>query len=465
MSTEKQQQQRQRSDNCSSSSSSDGGRSVVISGGGEGGCGSKKLAINKSNRRPFQQIPIFVVEDHNDVLQFIYRCLGAHRIPFTKNKIIHFDSHPDMTIPKYMPAEFVRDREKLLQSLSIENWLMPVAYAGHIDQLIWIKPEWATQIPNGDYTFWLGDYNGYIRCDSKLEYFLSEATYQPRYNLNDQRQINLRVFTLNDAFVADMNRDGDGDDDNNGDIAAAAAAASGDKTQEQRRRIEFQDCVDDTNEKFILDIDLDFFSTTNPFKQILSKPIYAAVKCLFKGSFFNKFDMSNATDDELMAFTVERSNFLDALETVFKQLDEKNDSTGADLIIPDILNANKTQIHDLIRVVREQQQQQQQNESSNEIAWMTIFDAGCTFDSNDLPHHISTEAEIIHMVEMFKRFLIGILYTPCIITVSRSSDDDYCPVQQVDFIQKLVLQTIHDVYRNRVNTTPILHYAGEEWTV
>lgn len=90
-----------------------------------------------------------IVEDHNDVLEFIYRCLGAQRIPFTKNKIIHFDSHPDMTIPKYMPAEFVRDREKLLQSLSIENWLMPVAYAGHIDQLIWIKPEWATQIPDG----------------------------------------------------------------------------------------------------------------------------------------------------------------------------------------------------------------------------------------------------------------------------------------------------------------------------
>lgn len=119
----------------------------------------------------------------------------------------------------------------------------------------------------------------------------------------------------------------------------------------------------------------------------------------------------------------------------------------------------------MIRVVREQQQQQQNESTTNEIAWMTIFDAGCTFDSNDLPHHISTEAEIIHMIEMFKRFLTGILYTPCIITVSRSSDDDYCPVKQVDFIQKLVLQTIYDVYGDRVDATPILHYTGEEWTV
>lgn len=109
---------------------------------------SKNKAIN--NCRPFEKIPIFVVEDHNDVLQFIYRCLGARRIPFYGNKIIHFDSHPDMTIPKYMPAEYVQDKEKLFDTLSIENWLMPAAYAGHIDQMIWMKPVWANQMEEGE---------------------------------------------------------------------------------------------------------------------------------------------------------------------------------------------------------------------------------------------------------------------------------------------------------------------------
>lgn len=68
MSTE----QKQQSDNCSSSSGGggggggsgnnvdDGGLNCGV-GGNSDGCGSrKKLAINKSNRRPFQQIPIFV---------------------------------------------------------------------------------------------------------------------------------------------------------------------------------------------------------------------------------------------------------------------------------------------------------------------------------------------------------------------------------------------------------------------
>lgn len=81
-------------------------------------------------RRRFQKIPIFIVEDHNDVLLFIYRCLGANYIQFSDNTIIHFDSHPDLSIPKYMPAELVHDKERLFDALSIENWLMPAAYAG-----------------------------------------------------------------------------------------------------------------------------------------------------------------------------------------------------------------------------------------------------------------------------------------------------------------------------------------------
>ena len=85
--------------------------------------------------RQFPKIPIFIVENHNDVLEFIYRCLGARYLPFANNRIIHFDSHPDMTIPKYMPSEFVRDKDRLLEALSIENWLMPTVYAGHFSEL------------------------------------------------------------------------------------------------------------------------------------------------------------------------------------------------------------------------------------------------------------------------------------------------------------------------------------------
>ena len=36
----------------------------------------------------------------------------------------------------------------LYSSLSIENWIMPALYAGHIDHVIWVKPTWADQLPD-----------------------------------------------------------------------------------------------------------------------------------------------------------------------------------------------------------------------------------------------------------------------------------------------------------------------------
>jgi hypothetical protein len=30
--------------------------------------------------------------------------------------------------------------------LSIENWILPLVYAGHIDEIFWLKPPWADQL-------------------------------------------------------------------------------------------------------------------------------------------------------------------------------------------------------------------------------------------------------------------------------------------------------------------------------
>ncbi|XP_031622581.1 UPF0489 protein C5orf22 homolog [Contarinia nasturtii] len=399
--------------------------------------GSKTI----NNLRPFEKVPIFVVEDHNDVLRYIYRCLGARRIPFTANKILHFDSHPDMTIPKSMPAEFVRDKDKLLNTVSIENWLMPTVYAGHIDQLIWMKPHWANQINDGDYEFSIGDHAGHIRCDSSLEYFLSEGTYQPKYNLNNQRLVNLRVFTLNEQLISGQQQ-------------------SHSSSMEDFRCVEFQNCADTDNEQFILDIDLDFFSTANPFKKMLHEQVYEDLKHLFKGNFFDEaFDTmtTSSNENELATFTTERSNFLDDLQDIFQQLDDHIDIEN--ICMPNTLTKYKSQIKNLVQKVKEKH-------PNNVIEWRTIFDAGCTFDSNELPHHISNEHEINQLIASFKRFLETFRYTPSIITISRSSEDDYCPADKVDLIQQLVLDTIFYVYGEKVNNKPIFYYKDEDgWTV
>ncbi|KAF7407643.1 hypothetical protein HZH66_002180 [Vespula vulgaris] len=107
-------------------------------------------------RKYFKKTPIHIVENHDEVLPFIYRCLGSKHLPFEGNTFIHLDSHPDMLIPKTMSADIVWNKDELFGDISIENWIMPAVYAGHFKRLIWIKPPWSKQIPDGITTFFIG---------------------------------------------------------------------------------------------------------------------------------------------------------------------------------------------------------------------------------------------------------------------------------------------------------------------
>lgn len=89
--------------------------------------------------KKFKVVPVHLVEDHNDVVEHIYRCIGSRHLPLENNVIVHLDSHPDLMIPKTMPADTVWNKHQLYDSLSIENWLMPPCYAGHFDTVFWVS--------------------------------------------------------------------------------------------------------------------------------------------------------------------------------------------------------------------------------------------------------------------------------------------------------------------------------------
>ncbi|XP_021939097.1 UPF0489 protein C5orf22 isoform X9 [Zootermopsis nevadensis] len=196
-------------------------------------------------RKKFKELPIYIAENHNEVLPFIYRCMGSKHLPLEGNTIIHLDSHPDMLIPKGMPADTVWDKHELFSRLSIENWMMPAAYAGHFSNLVWIKPPWAKQMMDRAHTFLIGRHrlSGEIRLSSTEAYFLSEALYSSPAELDNSRQVILQVATVGAHLFSPDKKD---DFQELGKMFRQYIAREGDP--------------------FILDIDLDFFSTRNPFR-------------------------------------------------------------------------------------------------------------------------------------------------------------------------------------------------------
>lgn len=85
---------------------------------------------------------------------------------------------------------------------------------------------------------------------------------------------------------------------------------------------------------------------------------------------------------------------------------------------------------------------------STDIDWSIIHNAGCTCDNTELPHHISNTEEISRLVDLTKNLAKRLPSKPRLVTVARSSLDDFCPVESVDGIQERVVRAIEETCEN-----------------
>lgn len=216
--------------------------------------------------KKYKKIPVFVVEDHNDVLPFIYRCIGSKHLPVYNNTIIHFDSHPDLLVSRELSAETAGKKYDLFDSLSIENWILPAAYAGHLTRVVWVKPPWANQMEKGTRHFTIGrNSEGKIRLNSLESYFLADGLYCPADRLDNKKDVTLSVHTLG---IYEEDEDEEVEESNTAK-RVVESIVEGLKTLQE----------------YILDVDLDFFSTMNPFKNLYEKSdLYERLKELYNFS-------------------------------------------------------------------------------------------------------------------------------------------------------------------------------------
>ncbi|XP_018573199.1 UPF0489 protein C5orf22 homolog isoform X5 [Anoplophora glabripennis] len=359
------------------------------------------LGTTPGNIKTHKKIPVFIVEYHHEVIPFIYRNIGSRHLPLEGSTLIHFDSHPDMLIPKNMPAEKVYEKDALFDSLSIENWIMPAVYAGHFTNLVWVKPPWAKQINDSHQKIYLGKdkTSGTIRVHCKENYFISECLYKKLDDLENIREANLDVLTVGGKIF---------------------------NYNENLNNV--RGTVEKYNSPYILDIDLDFFSTKNPFRDIYEKAsAYERLEELYK--FVPPMDKN---DDVIAAVVEKREKQINALEGIFRNL-------KLNKAIPDVHEKDA-----VIQQVNELTSSLMKHYNNEDIDWDLIHDAGCTCDDSGLPHHISNDEELVVMFESFERFLEILPFPPAIITVSRSTEDDYTPSDYVDTIQEKLIHILRE---------------------
>lgn len=368
--------------------------------------GSSQPSTSKAafKSRNFTKIPVFVVENHNDVLEILLPSLANRYLPFNDNLMIHFDSHPDMCVPRQMPAENIFERQMLLESLSIENWIVPMLYAQHVNELAWVRPPWANQIENGRHEFSVGECDGKIHVSSTLDYFLSDGGYKEEHVMRNHKKVTLHVTEVGVAL---------------------------------------NELLCDENKHWILDIDLDYFSTFNPFIGIYPKAdTYEKLKKIYHID--KSYDVKDK--ESVAAYVKERNRQLDVFETIFQHMSQ-NGSLEKFKFNDDSLKEKFELVKELIECLIH-------HYSLYDVDWFIVNDAGCTCDDDEhqLPHHESTDNEIKELILKFEKFLKSLKKPPTLITVARSTTDGYTPPHQIDSIQSQVIQTLRNVFAENLAT-------------
>ncbi|KAG2458558.1 UPF0489 protein C5orf22 homolog isoform X2 [Polypterus senegalus] len=417
--------------------------------------------------RSYKDLPVWIVEDHHEVLPFIYRAIASRHLPLSNIAMVHLDSHPDLLIPVNMPADTVFEKEKLFSELSIENWIMPAVYAGHLSHVLWLHPYWAQQIAEGEHKFFVGKDSSTttIRVSCKDNYFLSDGLYVHESHLENKKNLQLDVIQVNlnnNAVLQDDKTENyaakriklDSSKTSHSlrsEIAAVepstlsciSEAAEGTKHNDIENLASPQtNAIDVTNQDskkilsiveqakaYILDIDLDFFSCKNPFKELYTQEEYKILQDLYS------FKIPEGDpDEETLTDCVEcRVRQLEDLEAAFADLVEDDSE--------DILKkwAEHPGMGSLSLLVHSLKSRMDSPD------YEMVHQAGLTCDYSELPHHPSTNEEITCLIQSTQSLLRN-MPKPTLVTISRSSMDEYCPAEKVDYIQNAVLNMLQSLY-------------------
>ncbi|XP_071481917.1 UPF0489 protein C5orf22 homolog [Diadema antillarum] len=517
-----------------------------------------------SGIRSYKKIPVWVVENHNEALEPIYRAIGSRHLPFEGISMLHFDSHPDLQINPDVDADIAFNKEELLRKVKIGkhkstgkmriNW--PDSY--FVSDVLYAAPENMENVKSAeidvvtmetpclkttDFLQLTPTQNQAARVHGVRtpEQFCHEPTCHTikkshvgcrtdsnntnshqetsrptaTSDMSDERQERksppvCRTRDLREGENSELSRvavklcrqnqsqlhsdnglksggksvltpDADssshcegfnrissaeqsaieqGQDTCNSDEGKRISQSTeerdspGDQkdstlyecsdspsTTVKRRDASFgplDDIVKHFSEsrgRFILDIDLDFFSTKNPFRELYTKEQYQLLEELYQ--FNAPQDDSLAALEECQAKRARKISELALwLKTAFQG--------GHSEKMAEITPCDRESYGKVTKLVESLQSTPDVEAECLDPEMVHMAGLTCD-DSGELPHHISTEEEVESLVSAMGE-LLGRLPPPTLVTIARSSYDDYCPPHQVDGIQQKVLKKLQSLY-------------------
>lgn len=297
------------------------------------------------------------------------------------------------------------------------------------------------------------------RVTSRDDYFLSDALYVPLDQLENPKELHLNVIRVDPVDSSQERPRGNGQsgakipkptakEDRDvqlkqespctssprpldGSTASGNCSHTVTKTEEGSTNCitERLLAVIEQTDPFILDIDLDFFSCKNPFKEMYTQEECALLQELYS---FSR-PQQDSDEEELLDCVERRTRQLEDLEAAFAELLEDDSQETVERL------AANPRMKPLVRLVHSLKNRTQSPD------YEMVHQAGLTCDYSELPHHISSEEEIQQLITAVQLFLEA-LPKPTIVTISRSSLDEYCPAEQVDSIQNSVLNILESLF-------------------
>lgn len=166
------------------------------------------------------EVEVVICGPHHAVLAHWLRAAQEGRVPARGLTVVHFDAHPDLGVPELPLAAALRsDPQALVRRLDISSFQLAAVWVGLVGRVVWLRPAWADQLPDGTRRFAMGvAADGRLRVDDESDYYVLDGAWAARDALRDAVEVEIEVLPLADAaprlatlegpFVLDIDLDG-----------------------------------------------------------------------------------------------------------------------------------------------------------------------------------------------------------------------------------------------------------------